>query len=244
MYRRAHSGRFDPPGAAGPGPTRLLAAVAVLTSVAAVVSVAPPEPLPPGADPARFSAGRALGHLRVIAAAPRPLGSLHHGSVRDYLVEQLRRLDLDVEVQRASSSARVFGWIRGASVHNVVGRLRGRGEGPAVLLAAHYDTVPNSPGAADDGAGVAALLEAARALRAGPPLERDVIFLLTDAEELGLLGAMAFVAEHPWARDAFVAPNFEARGVRGRRRCSRSPATRRWPCGPSGAQIGARWATR
>ena len=177
--------------------------------------MAPPEPLPPGADPARFSAGRALGHLRVIAAAPRPLGSLHHGSVRDYLVEHLRRLDLEVEVQRASWSARVFGWIRGASVHNVVGRLRGRGEGAAVLLAAHYDTVPNSPGADDDGAGVAALLEAARALRAGPPLERDVIFLLTDAEELGLLGAMAFVAEHPWARDAFVALNFEARGVRG-----------------------------
>jgi hypothetical protein len=49
--------------------------------------------------------------------------------------------------------------------------------------------VPTGPGASDDGSGVAALLETARALAIGTPLRNDVIFLFTDAEEVGLLGA-------------------------------------------------------
>ncbi len=46
-------------------------------------------------------------------------------------------------------------------------------------------------------------------------MRNDVIFLLTDGEELGLLGAAAFVNEHPWAKDVGVALNFEARGTGG-----------------------------
>jgi len=83
------------------------------------------------------------------------------------------------------------------------------------MLVAHYDTVSRSPGAADDGAAVAALLETLRALNAGPPLRNDLIVLITDGEEPGMLGARAFVAEHPWLRDVGVVCNFEARGTRG-----------------------------
>jgi hypothetical protein len=72
-----------------------------------------------------------------------------------------------------------------------------------------------APGAGDDGAAVAALLEVARILAAGPPLERDVIVLLSDGEELGLLGAQLFEREHPWAADVAAAFNFEARGNAG-----------------------------
>jgi hypothetical protein len=46
-------------------------------------------------------------------------------------------------------------------------------------------------------------------------LRNDVIFLFTDAEETGLLGAKAFVNEHPWAKDVKLAINFEARGNSG-----------------------------
>ncbi len=46
-------------------------------------------------------------------------------------------------------------------------------------------------------------------------LKRDVIFLFTDAEETGLLGARGFVAEHPWAKEVEVVLNFEARGSGG-----------------------------
>jgi hypothetical protein len=82
---------------------------------------------------------------------------------------------------------------------------------------AHYDGVEAGPAASDDGAGSAALLEMLRALRARKrPLAYDVIALFTDGEEAGLLGAAAFVREHPWAKDVAFVLNFEARGTSGR----------------------------
>ena len=89
------------------------------------------------------------------------------------------------------------------------------GQRQGALLMAHYDSVPNSPGASDDGAAVASLLETLRALRGGPRLKNDVIFLFTDGEEVALLGSKAFVEEHPWARDVGLVLNFEARGYTG-----------------------------
>ena len=60
------------------------------------------------------------------------------------------------------------------------------------------------------------MLETLRALRAsGTPLRNDVIFLFTDGEENGLLGAHAFIDEHRWAKDVGLALNFEARGNSG-----------------------------
>ena len=97
-------------------------------------------------------------------------------------------------------------------VHNVVARLPGRDPSRAVLLVAHYDSVPTAAGAADDGSGVAALLETARALRSGPPPRNDIIFLFTDGEERGLLGAQAFLREDPWAYAAGVVLNFDSPG--------------------------------
>ncbi|MDB5457089.1 MAG: peptidase, partial [Caulobacter sp.] len=76
--------------------------------------------------------------------------------------------------------------------------------------------VPNSPGAADDAAGVAAALEVARALQAAGPHARDVIFLFTDGEEAGLLGADAFFKRDPLRGHVGVVVNMEARGDGGR----------------------------
>ncbi len=59
------------------------------------------------------------------------------------------------------------------------------------------------------------LLETMRALASGRPLRNDVIFLFSDGEESGMLGAEAFVREHPWRQDAALAINFEARGTGG-----------------------------
>jgi len=95
---------------------------------------------------------------------------------------------------------------------NIIAPLRGTDSGKAILVVGHYDTVATSPGASDDGAAVSSMLETLRALRAGPPLKNDVIFLFTDGEERGLLGAKAFVYKHPSARDIGVVLNFEARG--------------------------------
>ena len=101
------------------------------------------------------------------------------------------------------------------TIENVIVRLSGTNSGKAVVLIGHYDSVPTSPGASDDGSAVAAMLETLRALRAGPPLRNDVICLFSDAEEVGLMGARGFINEHPWAADIGVVLNFEARGNEG-----------------------------
>src|SRR3546814_7982288 len=69
----------------------------------------------------------------------------------------------------------------------------------AVMIAAHYDSVPAGPGAADDGIGVAVALETAYQLK-GKKLARPVLVVLTDAEEAGLGGAAAFAAHDPLAK--------------------------------------------
>ncbi len=98
-------------------------------------------------------------------------------------------------------------------MHNVVARLPGIGGARSILLVAHHDTVAVSPGAADDGTGVVVLLETARALRAGTPLRNDVVFLFTDGEEHGMLGARAFLREHPFAYRVGVVLNVDSPGT-------------------------------
>jgi hypothetical protein len=168
------------------------------------------------APAAEFSAARAMTHLRIIASAPRPIGSRGHAAARDYLVAQLTAGGVEHEVQTATvavENPRDTPVI--ARVENVVGRIRGTRPSGAILLAAHYDSVPTGPGASDDAHGVAVLLETARALAAHGRLQNDVILLFSDGEEMGLLGARAFVEQHRWYRDVKIALNFEARGTRG-----------------------------
>jgi hypothetical protein len=73
-----------------------------------------------------------------------------------------------------------------------------------------------SPGAADDSTGVAALLEAARALKARGPFDRTLVLILTDSEELDLDGARAFFGAHPLRDRIGAIVNLEARGGGGR----------------------------
>ena len=175
-----------------------------------------PDPIPASAPPTQFSSARALEHVRAFAREPHPMGSPENAAVRDYLVGELGELGVEPEVQK-TTAAHYFinGYAEAGAPENVLARLEGTNAGKAFLVMAHYDSVPTAPGASDDGAGVAAMLETVRALKAGPPLENDVIFLFTDGEERGLLGARAFVEDHPWARDVGVVLNLEARGNTG-----------------------------
>jgi Zn-dependent M28 family amino/carboxypeptidase len=72
---------------------------------------------------------------------------------------------------------------QGKPVHNIVAENRGHAaEGEIVVVGAHYDTVLGSPGANDNGSGVAALLELARLL-ADRPLPRTLRFVAFVNEE-------------------------------------------------------------
>jgi len=189
----------------------------------------PPEVVPADAPPSRFSAARALDLSRRIEGdgRPHPLGSDEAARVRELLVSELRALGLDVEIQdRLTPGTSRFGPSSTvARVRNVIAIVPGRERAPAdgsgerrdaVLVCAHYDSVAAGPGASDDGAGVAAIVEIARALRSGPPPRHDVVLLLNEGEEAGLLGASAFVRFHPLASRVAVVVNLEARGTSGR----------------------------
>jgi hypothetical protein len=188
----------------------LLTLFFVVLSLIAIHMDRPPHPVSNNAPATEFSAERAMTHLAMIARAPHPMGSAEHDAVRDYIVHTLRGLKLEPQIQRITDRGQDFGM--DGEVENIACRLKGSSAGKAVLIVAHYDSVSAGPGASDDAVGVAALLEAARALKSLSQLKRDVIFLFTDGEENGLLGARAFVSSHPWAQDAGVVLNFEARG--------------------------------
>jgi len=80
--------------------------------------------------------------------------------------------------------------------HNLVAERRGAERPHEVLiLGAHIDTVPRSPGADDNASGVAALLEIARVLAEGPPPAITVRFVVFNLEEVGLIGARAYASD-------------------------------------------------
>jgi hypothetical protein len=163
----------------------------------------------------RFSAERARDvNARLVGdGATRFVGTLGNERGRGVIVSELEKSGWTVETQRAFSCT-YHGMC--APVVNVVGRFAGREPKlPGVLMTAHYDSVPVSPGATDDGFGVSATLEAARALAAGPPPRRNVVAVLSDGEEAGLLGMDAFVRGHALAETVRTTVNVDARGSRG-----------------------------
>jgi Zn-dependent M28 family amino/carboxypeptidase len=99
--------------------------------------------------------------------------------------------------------------------NNVIGRIAGSdGAGEAVVFLAHADHVGQCRpagavdricnGAVDNASGVASLIEIARALACTRP-RRDILFVATAAEELGLVGARAFAAAPPLPLSRIVA---------------------------------------
>jgi hypothetical protein len=168
------------------------------------------------AAPDVFSAPRARAQLQSLLAGgvAHPLGSAANARLGDMILARLAELGYDTEVQSGfvCNEYAVCGTPR-----NIIARLRTNRPtaGSAVLLAAHYDSVPAGPGASDDLAGVATILEIARILHARPPTRHPILLLISDGEEPGLLGASLFVNDHPLARHVFAAVNLEARGSSG-----------------------------
>ena len=175
----------------------------------------PPAPLSLDAPAGVVSAAGARIHLERIAAKPHMPGSADHARVREYLVAELEELGFEVELQTSTWVQNRGAVVRAFTVRNILGRQRGSDSTGGVALVAHYDSQQLGAGAGDDGSGVAAILEAMRAVGESGPLRNDVYVVITDAEELGLIGARAFVEDHPWWSQITVLFNFEARGSRG-----------------------------
>lgn len=200
--------------------------LAVIVAIAlGVMATTPPTPLPQNAPLFSFSATRAMSDVRRVASVPHATGTAENAAVRAYLVERLRGLGLELRTVEADlprlAVDRMAGWSKGAHVPaklvNIVGVLPGKDRSlPAVALMTHHDTVWGSPGAADDTAGVATILETVRAVRVSGQPARDLFVVITDAEELGLMGAKEFFANDPLRWRVGTIINLEARGGGGR----------------------------
>jgi len=156
----------------------------------------------PGAPGPGIDAGRAAGHAEaLVALGPRPGDSPRAVEAAGYIERQLQALGIAVERLQVGAVA-----VPARDVPGVVHRpartrattdpdlvVRFGPPGRALLIMAHYDTVPASPGGVDNAAAVGVVLELARAFAAGPP-RTPVMLAFTANEEIGLLGAEALAA--------------------------------------------------
>jgi hypothetical protein len=192
----------------------------------AAIRIQPPTPLPATAPADQFSAGRAMADVRVLAKEPHPTGSAASLAVVAHLETRLaalgfttRRVVTPLPERPAALLAKRGGDPASPAISLVAVRAGADSAAPAVALLAHHDSVWASPGAADDIAGVSAALEIARAIPQAMQ-KRDLVLVLTDAEELGLVGARAIfapgAAADPIAAHTGVLINLEARGGGGR----------------------------
>lgn len=199
-------------------PVLLLCALllALLGALAATPLLVQPPEVRTSSGPGQFDAVRAKARLATILGnqQPHPADSFGDDAVRARLIGQIDALGLHPIVRDQFACNEIYKQ-RGVScarVKNVIVAL-GPTTGKALLLNAHYDSTPVGPAAADDGVGVATLLEVASILK-NERLNRPVIFLFNEGEELGLIGARAFMADPLSGRvDSLV--NLEARGTTG-----------------------------
>jgi hypothetical protein len=189
--------------------------ICALVLLGVLRSYSTPEPLDAGAPDVVFSADRAEAILRDLLSENQPhvAGSPTNSVIRNRVLTHLEASGYQPEIQSRFHCNPHYGTC--SPVENIVAVKPGAVGKHAVLLTAHYDSGWAGPGAADDGAAVAAVLEIARMAADFPPFDNDVIFLLSDSEENGLIGAHAFAEHHPLFARVKAVINLEARGVSG-----------------------------
>lgn len=159
-----------------------------------------------------------LEHLHQLIRDRDPyLASEGHFYAQQYIHDQLAQWG-DVTLQGFTH--------RGRTHYNLILDLPGQTVAPPILVGAHYDAVPGSPGADDNATGVAVLLELAQAWSTNPgrhPL-RLVAF---DLEEFGLIGSRAYAAELRRTKTSLrLMLSLEMLGY-----CTQAPHSQRYPAG-------------
>ena len=119
----------------------------------------------------------------LVGFGDRSVGSPGNKDVSEYLYKRLSGFGLTVVFQ-------------GEEQRNVVALLKGTNTAPreVLMVGAHYDSAKKSPGATDNGAGVAIVLELARVLST-QQFPYDIKFAFWNAEETGGNGSKAYVKE-------------------------------------------------
>ena len=180
------------------------------------VLIQPPS-VPATVGASEFDTAKAFARLQRILGdqRPHPVDSVEDDAVRSRLMAEITAIGLKAEVHEAMdcSGFPKSPVVSCSHIRNVIAVIPGS-NAPALLLNAHYDSTPTGPAAADDGIGVATLLEVGAHLR-GEKLARPVILLFNEGEEYGLNGGAAFAESDPLAKTVGKLINIEARGVSG-----------------------------
>ena len=163
----------------------------------------------------------------------RAVGTPENARARQYIFDQLQLYGYDVRVQETDARRPDIGIT--AHVSNIIAVKPGA-ERAALGIVAHYDSVPEAPGAADDGLGVAVALEAARVLGARTDRRHTLMVLLTDGEEAGLMGAAGLATDRDVMDRLATYLNIEATGDDG--------AAMLFEAGPANAWLLKPWARR
>lgn len=192
----------------------ITAVIIVLAIYLSFSALMPSEEYPAKIPRTAFSTNRAFEYVKAISEKPHYVGSEAHENVVTYLEEELKLMGLSPKIQKGYTAG---DWANLSRATNIMARIKGSGNGKALLLLSHYDSHPHSSyGASDAASGVATILEGVSAyLAKGKTPKNDIIILFTDAEELGLNGAQLFVNENKWVKDVGLVLNFEARGSGG-----------------------------
>ena len=226
---------------------RLLAWLPSLTAALAIIAAVSlfllPAPKSADSDPTTFSADRAKQLIDTFADEPHSV--LHpeaHARSRDEIVTMFKDLGHQPEIHSdpmplseathtSQYSEAGLEALAQLNTENIVVRVPGKTD-DTMMLTAHYDSAVDfektadgrwdpkpgvSSGAADDGYGVATIIETLRAIKAdGRTPERSLLIVITDAEELNLLGAMNEMLHHRTDYDNVdLIVNIEARGTSG-----------------------------
>lgn len=155
-----------------------------------------------------------MNHIEVMASERHPMGTSANRKVKNYILDEFSKLGIPTEMFIGHSTRkRGDNQIRIGRTENIIATIKGKSDGKAVMVVGHYDSVLGSAGAADDVHSVACMLEIAKTLKQEQH-DNDIIFLVTDGEEKGLVGAKAFTEEKDVSHIG-VLLNYEARGNSG-----------------------------
>ncbi|MFT4188152.1 MAG: M28 family peptidase [Aeromicrobium sp.] len=179
------------------------------------------DPAPADVPSDEFSAARAAEAVAPVVAEPRPAGTEANTRARELLAEKLADEGFTVAEPEAVGvlvgEGPYAGRARVGLTRNLLATRPGTDPTGTVVLATHVDSVAGTPGAADPGVGLAVILESVSAL-GDDVLRNDLVVLLVDGEEDGMLGADGLLRsgrlDH--LAEPVVVLNHEARGVSGR----------------------------
>jgi hypothetical protein len=177
----------------------------------------------PSADEDGFSAVIAASHIAEISREPHSVFDREaHETVRQYLLSQFEAYVGAANVTEMNYDAAEVDPEIDYPIENLLAVIPGASPS-GILLVAHYDSrgtigrageLGRSYGAADDGYGLAVLLEIARLYGERTDLENTIYLLATDGEETGLYGAH-MAASEAFMDDVNFVINVEARGIDG-----------------------------